>query len=114
MIGALLPDIFKLSLPLRLFWANAGCACTLPYTDRNATCLRAVRPTFWGGRTRGRAFLLFTLGMLTHYEPDVLLIGVAGGLALLYPFTWETWHFDLIRPNNWFGTTMLVSGAGVL
>jgi hypothetical protein len=52
--------------------------------------------------------------MLTHYEPDVLLIGVAGGLALLYPFTWETWHFDLIRPNNWLGTTMLVSGAGVL
>src|SRR5665647_1400528 len=42
------------------------CACTLPYTDRNAAYLRAVRPTFWGG-TRGRASLLFTLGMFTHY-----------------------------------------------
>jgi hypothetical protein len=52
--------------------------------------------------------------MLTHYELDVLMIGVAGGLALLYPFTWETWHFDLIRPNNWLGTTMLVRGAVVL
>ena len=70
-------------------------------------------PYFLGG-TQRRAFLLFTLGMLTHYELDVLMIGVAGGLALLYPFTWETWHFDLIQPNNWLGTTMLVSGAVVL
>jgi hypothetical protein len=49
--------------------------------------------------------------MVTHYALDVLLISVTGGLMLAYPLSWEMWQLDLVRPNNWLGTTILVAGA---
>ena len=64
--------------------------------------------------TRERAFLLFAFGMVTHYALDGLLISVTGGLVLLYPLSWETWTLDLIRPNNWLGTTILVGAAALV
>ena len=30
---------------------------------------------------------------------------------LAYPLSWEMWQLDLVRPNNWLGTTILVAGA---
>ena len=30
---------------------------------------------------------------------------------LLYPLSWNAWHLDLVRPNNWLGTTILVAAA---
>jgi len=59
-------------------------------------------------RTRVRVFLLFTFGDVTHYALDVLLIHVSGGLMLLYPLSWDTWALQLVRPDNWLGTTILV------
>jgi hypothetical protein len=61
--------------------------------------------------TRVRVFLLFTFGMVTHYALDVLLIHVSGGLMLLYPLSWDTWALQLVRPDNWLGTTILVAAA---
>jgi len=49
--------------------------------------------------------------MVTHYALDVILISVGGGVALLYPLSWNRWHLDLVRPNNWLGTTILVVAA---
>jgi len=64
--------------------------------------------------TRGLAFLLLVFGMVTHYALDVLLISVTGGLVLLFPLSWETWQLDLVRPDNWLGTTILVAAAVLL
>lgn len=49
--------------------------------------------------------------MVTRYALDVLLINVSAGLVLLYPFSWERWQLDLVRPDNWVGTTILVTVA---
>jgi hypothetical protein len=54
---------------------------------------------------------MFAFGMVTHYALDVLLIHVSGGMALLYPLSWETWALQLVRPDNWLGTTILVVAA---
>ena len=51
--------------------------------------------------------------MMMHYALDVLLISVTGGLMLLYPLSWETWQLDLVRPDNWLGTTILVAVAAL-
>ena len=64
--------------------------------------------------TRERVFLLFAFGMVTHYALDALLISVTGGLFLAFPLSWEVWQLDLIRPNNWLGTTILVTAAIVV
>ena len=58
-----------------------------------------------------RMFLLFAFGMATHYALDVLLIHVSGGLALLWPLSWQIWALQLVRPDNWLGTTILVAAA---
>ena len=60
---------------------------------------------------RVRVFLLFVVGMVTHYALDVILINVSGGLVLLYPLSWNARHLDLVRPNNWLGTTILLAAA---
>jgi hypothetical protein len=60
---------------------------------------------------RLRVFLLLAFGMVTHFALDVILINTSGGLVLLYPLSWNTWHLDLVRPDNWLGTTILVAAA---
>ena len=64
--------------------------------------------------TRGRAFLSFAFVRVTPYALDVLLIGVTWGLVLLYPLSWATWQLDLVRPDNWLGTTILVAVAALV
>ncbi|GEM_PF-5255692 len=34
-----------------------------------------------------------------------------GGLALMYPLSWETGALELVRPDNWLGTTLVVAAA---
>lgn len=111
MIGALLPDIFKLYLPLREIWDSAGDALALFHIPIGSLFVCGLCALFFEEGTRWRAFLLFALGMATHYLLDVILISVGGGVAVVFPLSWETWHLDLIRPNNWLGTTILVIAA---
>jgi hypothetical protein len=58
-----------------------------------------------------RIFFLFAFGMATHYVLDVLLIHVSGGLALLWLLSWQTWALQLVQPDHWLGTTILVAAA---
>jgi hypothetical protein len=55
--------------------------------------------------------LLFAFAMATHCALGVLLIHVSGGLALLFPLSWETWALQLVRLDNWLGTTIPVAAA---
>jgi len=114
MIGTLLPDIFKLYLPLRLIWANAGDALMLFHIPAGTLLVCGLCALLFEAGMRKRVFLLFAFGMMMHYALDVLLISVTGGLMLLYPLSWETWTLDLIRPNNWLGTTILVGAAALV
>jgi hypothetical protein len=113
MIGALLPDIFKLYLPLRLIGVNAGDALMLFHIPIGTLLVCGLCALLFEEGTRERAFLLFAFGMVTHYALDGLLISVTGGLVLLYPLSWETWQLDLVRPDNWLGTTILVAVAAL-
>ena len=114
MIGALLPDIFKLILPLRLIGVNAEDALMLFHLPVGTLLVCGLCALLFEAGMRKRVFLLFAFGMMMHYALDVLLISVTGGLVLLYPLSWETWQLDLIRPNNWLGTTILVGAAALV
>jgi hypothetical protein len=111
MIGALLPDIFKLYLPLQLLSINAQDSLALFHIPVGTALVCGVCALFFEEGTRERVFLLFAFGMVTHYALDVLLVQVARGLVLLYPLSWSNWHLDLVRPDNWLGTTILVAAA---
>jgi hypothetical protein len=111
MIGAILPDIFKLYLPLQMLGIYAQDSLALFHIPIGTLLVCGVCALLFEDGTRVRVFLLFTFGMATHYALDVLLIKVSGGLMLLYPLSWETWQLQLVRPENWLGTTILVAVA---
>ncbi|MGZ4849157.1 MAG: metal-dependent hydrolase [Halobacteriota archaeon] len=114
MIGALLPDLFKLYLPLRLIGVHAVDVLALFHIPVGTLLVCGLCALLFETGTRERVFLLFAFGMVTHYALDVLLISVTGGLMLAFPLSWETWQLDLVRPNNWLGNTILAAGAVLL
>jgi len=111
MIGALLPDIFKLYLPLQLIGVYAQDSLALFHIPAGTVIVCGLCALLFEGGTRVRVFLLFAFGMGTHYALDVLLMHVTGGIVFLYPLSWETWQLQLVRPDNWLGTTILVAAA---
>ncbi|MGZ4853371.1 MAG: metal-dependent hydrolase [Halobacteriota archaeon] len=111
MIGALLPDLFKFYLPLQLIGVNAVDVLALFHIPVGTLLVCGLCALLFEAGTRKRVFLLFAFGMVTHYALDVLLISVTGGLMLGYPLSWEMWQLDVVRPNNWLGTTILVAAA---
>ena len=111
MIGAVLPDIFKLYLPLQLLGIYAQDSLALFHIPVGTLLVCGVCALLFEEGTRWRVFLLFAFGMATHYALDFLLIHVSGGLALLYPLSWGAWQLHLVRPDNWLGTTILVAAA---
>jgi len=111
MIGAVLPDIFKLYLPLQMLGIYAQDSLALFHIPIGTLLVCGLAALLFEEGTRVRVFLLFAFGMATHYALDVLLIHVSGGLALLWPLSWQTWALQLVRPDNWLGTTILVAAA---
>jgi hypothetical protein len=111
MIGALLPDIFKLYLPLQVIGVYAQDSLALFHIPVGTLLVCGMCALLFEEGTRVRIFLLFAFGMATHYVLDVLLIHVSGGLALLWPLSWQTWALQLVRPDNWLGTAILVAAA---
>jgi len=106
-----LPDIFKLYLPLQLLGIYAQDSLALFHIPVGSLLVCGVCALAFEEGTRMRIFFLFAFGMATHYVLDVLLIHVSGGLALLWPLSWQTWALQLVRPDNWLGTTILVAAA---
>ena len=98
-------------LPLRLIGVNAVDVLALFHIPVGTLLVCGLCALLFEERTRERVFLLFAFGMVTHYALDVLLISVTGGLVLAFPLSWEMWQLDLVRPNNWLGTTILVTVA---
>jgi hypothetical protein len=111
MIGALTPDIFKLYLPLQVMGVHAQDSLALFHIPIGTALVCALCALLFEKGIRVRVFLLFAVGIVTHYALDVILINVSGGLMLLYPLSWNAWHLDLVRPDNWLGTTILVAAA---
>ena len=111
MIGALLPDIFKLYLPLQVIGVYAQDSLALFHIPVGTLLVCGMCALLFEQGTRVRIFLLFAFGMATHYVLDVLLIHVSGGLALLCPLSWQTWALQLVRPDNWLETAILVAAA---
>jgi hypothetical protein len=88
MIGAVLADIFKLYLALQLLGIYAQDSLELFHIPIGTVLVCGLGALLFEGGTRVRVFLLFALGMVTHYALDGLLIHESGGLKLLYPLSW--------------------------
>ena len=108
MVGALIPDTYKIVIPLGLFGINAQ-NILMPFHLPVGSLIIASLFTLFFKERKKLVLSLLVLGVVTHYALDLLLINLDGGMALLFPFSWNTWALNVI-PDDDFHITILAMG----
>ena len=111
MLGALLPDIVKVGMVAQLYFINIDDYIAAFHIPLTSLVLAGLISIFF--KEKKLAFLFFTLGVLTHYALDVLLIHVGEGYYLFFPISWQIFHLDLISPDD-YNITIVVMCVAVL
>lgn len=94
MVGALIPDIVKISIPLLYFNIYSYYWLAALHTPAGSLVIASVLSLFF--KDKRITLMLFILGLSTHYMLDLLLIDMNSGVYLFYPFSWSLWQFGLI------------------
>ena len=100
MIGSLIPDIVKFAMIPEFFGIDVWdylLAFHLPVTSLVVAGLFSM---FFCNKKV--VFGLLTLGLITHYILDLLLINISGGIYLFFPLSWQGFHLDIISPDDYF------------
>ena len=104
MVGALLPDVYKIIIPLGNMGIHLENFLMPIHLPIGSFILATVLVLFF--KERKVVFSFLVLGFLTHYALDSLLINLNGGMYLFFPFSWAFWQFNLI-PDDDFHVTVL-------
>lgn len=97
MVGALIPDTFKIVIPLGVMGIHAENFIMPFHLPVGSLIIASIFSLFFKERKVALSFLV--LGFLTHYALDLLLTNLNGGMYMLFPFSWAYWQFDII-PND--------------
>ena len=99
MVGALIPDLYKVQLPLSYLNLNESIFIMPFHLPVGSLLLAGMVSLFF--RDRKMIFFFLTLGVATHYLLDLLLVNLGGGMELLYPLSWERFSFNVISPTDY-------------
>ncbi len=111
MVGALIPDTFKIVIPLGFMGIHAENLLMPFHLPIGSFIIAGIFTLFFKERKLILSFL--ALGVLTHYALDLLLTNLNGGMALLFPFSWNAWQLDII-PDDDFHITILAIGLALV
>jgi len=95
MLGAILPDVVKLDMINHLY-SNYIFAFHTPFTS---LILAGLISIFF--KKKKLAFLFLSLGVISHFALDLLMIDVGAGIYLFFPNNWQIFHLDLISPDDY-------------
>jgi hypothetical protein len=109
--GALIPDISKVALGLRLFGIDSDYFATI-HVPAGSFIVAGIFSLLFPEKKK--AFLFLGLGILTHYILDGLLEHVSGGMILLFPFSWWSWQLELTTSADYWVTLIAVSIAVIV
>ena len=112
MAGALIPDTYKIVIPLGLFGINAQ-NIIMPFHLPLGSLIIASFFTLFFKDHKKLVLSLLVLGVATHYALDLLLINLNGGMVLLFPFSWNSWALNII-PDDDYHITILAMGLTVV
>ena len=103
-IGSLIPDLVKIQLAFD--WLNIDHHQFFEplHTPVGALLVAGVIALFFIDYKK--AFFLLIIGLTTHIILDFFLVHVAGGMKLLFPLSWEKWHYSLIRADDYWVTVI--------
>lgn len=105
MIGSILPDLYKSFI----FFPDLKNYLMIIHLPIGTLIIAGMLSIFFIDKKR--AFLLFTLGILTHYFLDMLQMDFSGGIFIFYPFNWYQFTFGLISTDNWYFTLSILGFA---
>jgi LexA-binding, inner membrane-associated putative hydrolase len=111
MIGSVLPDAVKVGLLFDLLghdWWNYISALHLPL---GTLILAGLLSLLF--QEKKAAFLFLSLGILTHFLLDLLLIQPGDGIYLFYPISWLGFHLDLV-PTTDYNITIIALAIALL
>lgn len=108
MVGALIPDIYKIVIPLGLVGIHAENFFMPFHLPAGSLIIASIFTLFFKDHKK-LVLSLLVLGVTTHYALDLLIINLNGGIYLLFPFSWSYWQFDII-PDDDLNITILAIG----
>jgi hypothetical protein len=110
--GALIPDISKIVLGLRLFGIDASDYFATIHIPTGSFIVAGIFSLLFPEKKK--AFLFLGLGILSHYILDSLLEHVSGGIYLLFPFNWWQWQLEFTNSSDYWITLLAVSIAALV
>lgn len=102
MIGSVFPDALKVSILFELLgldWWNYIYVVHLPV---GSFLLAGIAALFF--KEKKSAFMFLSLGILTHYAMDLLLVQLGYGMFLFYPFSWMGFTLNLVPNDDYYIT----------
>ncbi len=106
MIGSLLPDIFKLQIIFSQFGIDLIDFLPFFHIPVASFIVAGIISQFFENKRIAFSFLV--IGVISHFVMDSLLISVGEGLYLFFPFSWQTFHLDLISPDDYWITLVIL------
>jgi hypothetical protein len=111
-IGALIPDLTKVSLVFTWLGINDYQFFEPLHTPIGAFLVAGIIAVFFPNIRK--AVLPLSIGIITHFILDFFLVHAHGGMKLLFPFSWEEWQIYLIRSDDYWVTIIAVLAALVV
>jgi len=109
-IGALIPDISKLSMLFDWVLSRGLTNFLNPiHTPVGAFLIVCVIALFF--EDTKKVFLYLGVGVMTHFIFDIFLLNVSGGTLLLFPFSWDEWQLGFIRSDDYTMTIFAIIAA---
>lgn len=113
MVGALIPDIYKITIPLGVMGIHAE-NFFMPLHLPMGSLITASIFTLFFKEQKKLVLSLLLLGVATHYTLDLLLINLNGGMIMLFPFSWDTWAVNVVPNDDWHITLFAIGLAVVV
>lgn len=112
MVGTLIPDIVKLEMITEYFGVNTWDYLLAFHLPLTSLVMAGLFSMFFSSKKI--VFGLLTFGLCIHFMLDLLLINIGGGIYLFFPLSWQTFHFDVISPDDYYLSLIVLSIATMI
>lgn len=109
MFGSILPDLFKVIIPLQYFGVYIEDFIYPIHLPIGSFIIAFFIALFFNEKKTTFLFLIF--GVLTHYILDLFLINLNGGMPLLFPFSFERLQLGFIPVDDYNFTLLIIITA---
>lgn len=107
MVGSILPDLVKLQIILSYFGIHLTDYLPAFHTPVITFIIAGIISLFF--ENQKVAFLFLVIGATTHFVLDLLLVDLEGGIYLFFPFSFQTIHINLIPPDDYLITFVVLT-----